>query len=225
MKTRWMVGGMLGALASAQAVLAGGFPEARDEEAKFHVRKKVKTWIKLESKAPGETIKGNIKEFSGQLKLNPAKLDSASGKFTVPLKNLDTANKVRNQHMLSSDWMEADKYPDVEFTVESIEGAKLEKKSVDARLKGKMKIHGVEKDVSIPVRMVYVKDKKADGKADTLDIRGEFEIKLADYEIKGKPGAVGTKVANTMKMSVSAHMGVGEVEEKAKATKPPPKSL
>jgi len=226
-KTRF-AGALAIVLASAGVAGAEGFPEARDEALKFTVRKKPKTWIKLESKAPAETVNGKVADLSGELMLNPAKLDSAAGTITVPLKNLDTGNKTRNQHMLSSEWMDADNYPNVELAVEAIEDVKIEKKKAEAKLKGKMKIRGVEKEVSLPVKMTYVKDKKADGKDDTLVVSSSFEIKLADYEIKGKAGVVGNKVAETVKLSVQIQLNSGEEPEKKSGEvkkKPPPPAL
>jgi len=178
-----------------------GFKDARAGEATFEVSKKGKPSVTFTSKAPGETFKGTGKEMSGSLTLDPSKLDAATGEFAVPFKSIDTGIGGRNKHMLSARWIDAGQYPDAVFTVEGIEKVKPGTSSVKASLKGTMKIHGQEKATSVPVTLVYVKDKKDGGTKDTLAIKATFPVKLSDYGISDP--AVGKKVAETMRLAVT----------------------
>src|SRR5207302_10736069 len=86
-------GGVLAAVSAfCAASHADGIAGARDQEMTFHAAKGSQTWVKMESKAPAETIKGSAHVVQGELTLNPAKLDKATGKFSVPFKNLDLAS-------------------------------------------------------------------------------------------------------------------------------------
>lgn len=216
---------------SAASVANGeGFSGGRDENLNFHVHKNQANAITVLSKLPAETIKMTAKQFTGQLNINPAKLDSATGEFTVPFKNLDMPSKTMKEHMLSPTWIDATQHPDAKFTITGIEKVTPKKKTIEATLKGKMAIHGVEKEMSIPVTMAYTKDTRKDSKKDTLSIRAKFEIKLADFEIKGRDGKPnnGAKgVADTLQMTVNIHMGVGEQQvppPKVKVTRTPHES-
>lgn len=198
----------------AAAAHADGIKDARAGEATFTVNKKGKNSVALTSKAPGETFKGASKTVEGKLTLDPSKLDSASGEFRVPFKSLDTGNRMRNQHMLSSRWIDADKNPDAVFTVSGIEKVKAGPAVVKANLKGTMAIHGQEKEMSIPVTLVYVKDKAEGGTHDTLGVKANFNIRLEDFGISDP--AVGKKVAESMRMTVSVMMDAGKAGTPAK---------
>ncbi len=193
---------------AAMPVRADGIKDARAGETTFSVSTKSKPNVGLISKAPGETFKATSKVVKGTLTLDPSKLDSASGEFRVPFKNLDTGKKMMNQHMLSSRWMDADKYPDAVFTVSGIDKVKAGPSVVKANLTGTMAMHGKEKEISIPVTLVYVKDKAEGGTHDTLKINATFKVALADYDIKDP--AVGNKVAENMLMTVSVTMDAGK---------------
>jgi len=201
----------------AAPALADGIKDARGGEATFTVNKKAKNSVGLISKAPGETFKGTGKTIDGTLTLDPSKLDSASGEFRVPFKNLDTGNRLRNQHMLSSRWIDAAKYPEAVFTVSGIEKVKAGPAVVKANLTGMMAIHGQEKEMSIPVTIVYVKDKADSGTHDTLAVKANFNIKLDDFGIKDP--AVGNKVAENMRLAVSVTMESGKSGKSGKPAK------
>ncbi len=185
----------------SSAVLADAFKDARAGEATFEVSKKTKPSVTFTSKAPGETFKGAGKEMKGSLTLDPSKLDAATGEFAVPFKSIDTGIGGRNKHMLSARWIDAGQYPDAVFVVEGIEKVKTGSSGVKASLKGTMKIHGQEKEMSVPVTLVYVKDKKEGGTKDTLAIKANFPVKLSDYGISDP--AIGKKVAESMKLAVT----------------------
>src|SRR5438270_13666145 len=111
--------GLMAAL--AQASYGDGFAGARDQDMTFHVVKGNRTYANVDSKAPAETIKGVAKDVTGEIKLNPAKLDKVEGKFSVPFKSLDIGrdgkpNKMMRDKMLAPEWIDGDKYPDAVFT-------------------------------------------------------------------------------------------------------------
>lgn len=207
------------------AAFGEGFPDARDETIDFHVHPNPKNSVNVLSKLPAETIKMMSKLAKGALKLNPAKLDAAEGSFVVPFSSLEMPRKEMKSHMLGAQWIEADKYPDATFTISGIEKPELKKKAVRATLKGKMSIHGVEKEMSVPVTMVYTQDAKKDSKKDHLSIRAKFDIKLADFGIKGRDGSPnnGKKgVADAVQLTVNLSLGVGDPPQ---AAAPKPREL
>ncbi|MFO0973229.1 MAG: YceI family protein [Phycisphaerae bacterium] len=197
---------------------AAGFADARAGRAAFKVAPKVKNSVNLVSKAPGETFKGTSRELHGSLTLDPAVLDSAIGQISVPFKSLDTGNAMRNQHMLSPRWIDAEKNPDAVFVVEGIDKVKITKSTAKATLKGKWQIHGQEKPADLPVTLVYQRA-KSDAEHDRLAIRTSFNIKLADFGIED--GAIGKKVATVMRLSVAVTLEAGAEKPDAPAAGSP----
>lgn len=215
------------------------FSMGPDEKAHFEIDPASKrNVIKFESKAPGETIDSKVSQVSGHLDFNPRKLDAVEGQFTVKWKDVDTGNKTRNNHMMGKDWVDAQTYPDVVFTVTGIENATSKDKPVKAikcLLVGKMAMHGQEKEMKIPVTLSYLEvlpvlTKKGEAPREGLAIKaGKFKIALADFDIKGKAGSVGSKVAGEQEFTTVSFMLTGPehkvkpVMPKAPVKKPPPK--
>jgi len=184
--------------------LAGG----PDEKIKFEVDPNSKrNEVNFTSKAPGETIKGHSSACTGSLTINPAKLDSAEGSFTVAWQSIDTGNKMRNQHMMGSPWVDATAHPDIVFTVTGIEQVKSAGqagKAVKGTLVGKFAMNGVEKEVKIPATIAIVNATGADKEKIGLGIKASFKVALADYKIEGK--GLGDKVARSQDITVSLNL-------------------
>lgn len=178
---------------------------ALDEKLKFVVdRKSKRNSVSFISKTSVETIKGKTTNITGEITLNPAKLDSIEGKFTVPWKSLDTGKPRMNDHMMTKPWVDAESHPDIVFTITAMEDLKASGKtgkSVSAKFKGKMAMNGEERDVSIPVVMTWFgspTDKEGIG---IKSVKGKFKVNLSDYKIAGRD--VGKKVAATEEIDVS----------------------
>lgn len=178
---------------------------ALDEKLKFVVDKTSKrNSVSFVSKTTAETIKGKTTDISGEITLNPAKLDSIEGKFTVPWKSLDTGKPRMNEHMMTKPWVDAESHPEIVFTITAMEDLKATGKtgkSVSAKFKGKMAMNGVERDVSIPVVLTWFgspADKEGIG---IKSVKGKFKVNLSEYKITGRE--VGKKVAATEEIDVS----------------------
>jgi len=178
---------------------------ALDEKLKFVVdRKSKRNSVSFISKTSVETIKGKTTDITGEITLNPAKLDAIEGKFTVPWKSLDTGKPRMNDHMMTKPWVDAASHPEIVFTITGMEDLKASGKtgkSVSAKFKGKMAMNGEERDVSIPVVMTWFgspTDKEGIG---IKSLKGKFKVNLSDYKIAGRD--VGKKVAATEEIDVS----------------------
>lgn len=71
------------------------------------------------------TVKGNFKDFSAELELDPDDLTRSSVKAVVKVASIDTRDPQRNGHLTSPDFFDAEKYPDMTFEstrVESLGG-------------------------------------------------------------------------------------------------------
>lgn len=172
-------------IAAALLTLSSTHASAGDFKGKF----------KFTSKAPKEDIFGTATgkaTLSGDL----ADITTVKGSITVPVKNMETGNSVRDEHLRSPDWLDEAQYPNIVFDVESVtlSGAVTEEKGMkEAKVKvtGKFTLHGVTTPLTSDATIKW----KDDGKT---KISTTFTIALADYQVKGKAGIVGSKVGSTI---------------------------
>ncbi len=74
-------------------------------------------------------VTGVFKEFSGVVMTSDHDFDDAQVEFGIEVKSIDTNQPVRDEHLRSSDFFEADVYPKIEFVTTSFkrrEGAIFE---------------------------------------------------------------------------------------------------
>lgn len=89
-----------------------------------------------------EKTKGTIKGLKATISFNADDPSKASILGSVDAKTLTTGNKTRDKHLQSADFFETAKYPTISFKSTSIE-----KNGTQYKMKGKMKMKGIEKDV------------------------------------------------------------------------------
>ncbi|MFN8177354.1 MAG: YceI family protein [bacterium] len=155
--------------------------------------------VKFESKAPVETFEGKTHAVSGTLDVDPAALgDTLAISVIVEMAKLDTGIALRNRDMRENH-LHTDKFPHATFEggkiVEGGGGTLTAGTTRRVTLAGKLTIHGVTKDVSVPVDLTW------DGAA-SVTVGSEFTVALADYTIP-RPQFLVMKLGEVQKVSVS----------------------
>lgn len=151
-------------------------------------------WI---SDAPVERIVGTA-DGAGTLTLDLDDLTSIKGAIVMPVASMKSGNAQRDEHLKGSDWLEADKHPEIRFEVTSVAvtaaptGGDVKEGKVDVT--GKFTLHGVTTDLTAPATIKW--------KGDKVKIETAFVVKLADYKVAGKQGVVGDKVGETIDVKV-----------------------
>jgi polyisoprenoid-binding protein YceI len=150
--------------------------------------------ISFHSKAPLEEIEGKNKTVT-------AVLDSKSGamQFAVQMKGFEFEKQLMQQHF-NENYVESDKYPKAEFkgTIANNSDINYSKDGTyTAKVKGKLTIHGVTKDVESTGTI-----KINGGK---IDANSTFNVLISDYNIK-IPSVVKDKVSNTIKVTVDCDL-------------------
>lgn len=150
--------------------------------------------VTLYSNAPLEDIEASTKTAG-------AVLDAASGtlQFSVLLKGFEFKKALMQEHF-NADYVESDKFPNSEFKGSITNNAEInytKAGTYNAKVKGKLSLHGVTKDVS--TNGVIVVD------ADGLKTTAVFNISLPDYNIK-RPSLVKNKVSNTIQITVDCKL-------------------
>lgn len=138
----------------------------------------------------------NIEAFNNEA---AAVLDSKTGDvaFQLPIKSFKFEKALMQEHF-NENYMESDKFPKADYKGKITDISKVnfaKDGTYNVSSSGKMTIHGVTKDVTIP-GTITVKGSEA-------TMNSKFKVKTADYGIK-IPSMVVTKVAKEIEVTVNS---------------------
>ena len=155
--------------------------------------------------APLESISGNATGISGSVSFDPAAPASTKGKIVVASSSLHLGNPMQLQHLKSDKWLDVSKFPEISFDAKELKNVKTTGDTTTADAAGSFTLKGVSKDMTIPVKLTYLKDKLGqrvpNQKGDLLVIRSTFTIKRSDFGIN--PGQTEEKVSDAIELSLS----------------------
>jgi polyisoprenoid-binding protein YceI len=155
--------------------------------------------------APLESINGNASGISGTVTFDPENPGATAGKIVVATDSLMVPNSMQRGHMLSDKWLDAAKFPEITFESKELKNVKTDDSTTTADLTGTFTLKGVSKDITVPVKLTYLKDKLGERvpnqKGDLLVIRASFSIKRDDFNIN--PGQYEDKVSDTIELTLS----------------------
>ncbi len=155
--------------------------------------------------APLEAINGSATGISGTVKFDPENPAATTGKIAISSASLHVGNPMMNQHLHSDKWMDVAKFPEISFDATALKNAKTEGNVTTADATGKFTVKGVSKDLTIPVKITYLKGKLGQRvpnlNGDLLVIRSNFQIKRGDFGIN--PGQMEEKVSDAIDLTLS----------------------
>lgn len=128
-------------------------------------------------------VSGVFKEMSGSIIFDATKLSSSKFDLKIKVESISTGNGIQNKHAKGEEWFDAAKYPNIEFI-----SSKIEKTDAGYKAVGKLEIHGVKKDFTIP----FTFSKK--GSKGTFVAK--FSVDRTDFGV----GKKGNDVAETLKI-------------------------
>jgi polyisoprenoid-binding protein YceI len=133
--------------------------------------------LSFETSAQIHKVHGESKDFSGTISGDPSDITTAGIEIKLDPKTFDTENEKRDKVMREKS-LEIDHYPWIEFQSSSIEA--VTKKLVpgqplDANVKGVLKLHGLEKQIEVPVKILL--------QDDTITAEGDMLLSLDEYKI------------------------------------------
>jgi hypothetical protein len=175
-------------IAVAGFLMITGITQAQDK----YFTKSAK--VEFYSKAPLEDIEAKNKTAA-------AILDTKTGalQFSVTMKDFEFDKKLMQEHF-NENYVESNKYPKADFkgTITNNSEINYNKPGTyTAKVKGKMTIHGVTKDVETTGTI-----KVEGGK---LEAVSSFNIQLSDYKIS-IPSIVKDKISNNVKVTVDTKL-------------------
>ena len=131
-------------------------------------------------------VSGTFDDISGTIVFDPANLASAKLNFKLKVESINTGNGLQNKHARGDEWFNAEKYPYIEF-----ESTRIEKTESGFKAVGKLEMHGVKKEVTIPFNF----SKK--GTKGTFIAK--FSVNRTDYNV----GKKGNEVADAIKITAT----------------------
>lgn len=181
----------------------------------FHVGDTVgRNSVTFTSEAPLEDIVGTSNQITGHLEFDPAHPDKgATGLLKVPVASLDTGIPLRDEHLRSAAWLDAEGNPEITLEITGLDQIKSVQsgdgfQTFDVVARGTFTLRGQTKPVTIAGRATYLAESdktKALMPGNLLAVRASFTVALADYGVSGPAGKdiIGTKVGRTVTVDVS----------------------
>jgi polyisoprenoid-binding protein YceI len=145
--------------------------------------------------------KASMEDIEAKNKTVTAVIDSKTGaiQFAVQMKGFEFEKQLMQQHF-NENYVESDKYPKAEFKGTITNNSEInytKDGTYTAKVKGKLTIHGVTKDVETTGTV------KVDG--GKVNTTSTFNILLSDYNIK-IPSVVKEKISNSIKVTVDCKL-------------------
>lgn len=155
--------------------------------------------------APLEAINGSASGISGTVTFDPGNPGATKGKIIVATASLMLPNPMQKQHMLGDKWLDATKFPEITFESKEFKNVQTAGDTTTADVTGAFMLKGVSKDLTVPVKLTWLKDKLGERvpnqKGDLLVVRANFTIKRSDFNIM--PGQFEDKVSDTIELTLS----------------------
>lgn len=155
--------------------------------------------------APLESVNGSANGISGTVAFDPENPSATTGKIVVTAESLTVPNPMQKEHLHSANWLDVAKYPEITFEVKSLANVKTDDNVTTADVTGTFTLHGVAKDITVPVKLTYLKDKLSARvpslKGDLLVIRANFNLNREEFDIQ--KGSYEDKVSPTINLTLS----------------------
>lgn len=171
-------------------ILSGMLTSSASGQQLLHV---VEGEIAFVSDAPLEIIRAESDQLRGLIDR-----EKRTFAFTLPISTFEGFNSPLQRVHFNENYLESKIYPNATFAGKIIEDVDLTASGTyDVRVKGKLNIHGVERERIMRVQIV------SDGEA--LHINGTFEVVLEEHNIR-IPRIVYQKIAEVINVDVSAEL-------------------
>ena len=155
--------------------------------------------------APLESVNGSASGITGTVSFDPENPGATTGKIVVAAESMTVPNPMQKEHLHSANWLDVAKYPEITFEAKSLANVKTDGNVTTADATGTFTLHGVSKDITVPIKLTYLKDKLSarvpNMQGDLLVIRANFSINREDFDIQ--KGKFEDKVSPTVNLTLS----------------------
>jgi polyisoprenoid-binding protein YceI len=134
----------------------------------------VKTAVRWELAGNMHTTHGTFKLKEGKIQIDPTK-GTVSGSLVIDARSGESGNAARDRRM-HREIIESEKYPEIRFTPERLEGAVHAGGGSNVKISGWLELHGARHQMTIPAEV------KISSKQVTSTLR--FEVPYVDWGMK-----------------------------------------
>ncbi|MCB1586529.1 MAG: YceI family protein [Xanthomonadales bacterium] len=135
---------------------------------------------------------GRFDKFEGTYSYDAEKPNESSVQMTVETSSVNTNHAERNSHIRAENLLNTDNFPIATFVSDSV----VFEDDINGIVKGKLKLHGVEKEVSMDI--VKVGEGKDPWGGYRTGFEGTMTLRLADFGITRNLG----KASETLELTV-----------------------
>jgi polyisoprenoid-binding protein YceI len=157
------------------------------------------------STTPIEDINGLSNDIKGSVTFNVGDLSTLAGTISISTASIKTGIELRDGHLRSADWLDADGYPEITFTIKSVSIVKaVEDNKLTAKVTGDFTAHGVTKEVTADATMTYLDESektKMRAPGDLLGVQATFNITLSDFDVEHM--VLGQRVSDNIEVGVN----------------------
>ena len=157
------------------------------------------------STTPFEDFTGLTDDIKGTATFNVSDISTLKGSFVVTVASMKTGIALRDKDMKSEEWLDAEEYPEITFTIKKVSDIKTtEDNKLQAEVTGDFTVHGVTKDIVTDATMTYLDENektRAVAPGDLLGVEAKFTITLSDYDVDNI--VLGRKVSDKIDVTVN----------------------
>jgi polyisoprenoid-binding protein YceI len=119
-------------------------------------------------------VRGRFTDFEGAIEYNEATPEASTVNFSAKTASIDTSEADRDKHLRSADFFDVEKYPELSF-----HSKRIAKRGDGYDVTGDLTIHGVTKEVTLPV--AHMGKAKDPWGGDRLGFEVETTLNRKDY--------------------------------------------
>ncbi len=136
----------------------------------------------------------------------PARL--AGARWLLPVTSLATGIPLRDEHLAGEHWLDAVRFPTIEFSLDRVEDIAVAKSGADfttftATLVGRLTLHGVERELRVEkATLSFLKGSERTATiapGDLLFVQCSYSVRLSDFGVRN--GDVPDKVADSIHLT------------------------
>lgn len=139
---------------------------------------------------------GTFTGISGKLMLDPANPNTGSADVTIKVYSLDSGHRERDIHLLTADFLDANRYPTMRFVSTAFKSTGKD----SGVMTGQLTLHGSTRNVEIPYKILgFATDPWGNQRA---AFEGKLSINRSDYGITKYVGDSNATVGNEVEITL-----------------------
>jgi len=195
------------ALLLIAGTLANGFDVNRSGSQTFSFKDKMgRNQATFYSSTLLEDITGMSTDVWGNISFNVQDIENTlEGEVKISTASLKSGIDLRDEHIRSADWLNAEEYPEITFKIKDVANLKeIDGSNIKVTVMGEFTVHGVTRYIESEVALTYLEESemtKTRLPGDLLGVRAKFNIKLSDFGVQHM--VLGKRVSDEIEITVN----------------------